>query len=72
MKRTSRLLALLMALAMMLSLASAAFAATDAASAEIIVSADNFNLTGKLSYSEEENALSMGLPWRLTAKIPST
>lgn len=60
MKRTSRLLALLMALAMMLSLASAAFAATDAASAEIIVSADNFNLTGKLSYSEEENALSMG------------
>lgn len=60
MKRTSRLLALLMALAMMLSLASAAFAATDATSAEIIVSADNFNLTGKLSYSEEENALSMG------------
>lgn len=60
MKRTSRLLALLMALAMMLSLASAAFAATDAASAEIIVSADNFNLTGKLAYSEEENALSMG------------
>jgi len=60
MKRTSRLLALLMALAMMLSLASAAFAATDATSAEIIVSADNFNLTGKLSYSEEEDALSMG------------
>lgn len=60
MKRTSRLLALLMALAMMLSLASAAFAATDATSAEIIVSADNFNLTGKLAYSEEENALSMG------------
>ena len=60
MKRTSRLLALLMALAMMLSLASAAFAATDATSAEIIVSADNFNLTGKLSYSEEENTLSMG------------
>ena len=60
MKRTSRLLALLMALAMMLSLASAAFAATDAASAEIIVSADNFNLTGKLAYSEEESALSMG------------
>lgn len=60
MKRTSRLLALLMALAMMLSLASAAFAATDAASAEIIVSGDNFNLTGKLAYSEEENALSMG------------
>lgn len=60
MKRTSRLLALLMALAMMLSLASAAFAATDATSAEIIVSGDNFNLTGKLSYSEEENALSMG------------
>lgn len=60
MKRTSRLLALLMALAMMLSLASAAFAETDATSAEIIVSADNFNLTGKLSYSEEENALSMG------------
>lgn len=60
MKRTSRLLTLLMALAMMLSLASAAFAATDATSAEIIVSADNFNLTGKLSYSEEENALSMG------------
>lgn len=60
MKRTRRLLALLMALAMMLSLASAAFAATDATSAEIIVSADNFNLTGKLSYSEEENALSMG------------
>lgn len=60
MKRTSRLLALLMALAMMLSLASAAFAATDAASAEIIVSADNFNLTGKLACSEEENALSMG------------
>ena len=60
MKRTSRLLALLMALAMMLCLASAAFAATDATSAEIIVSADNFNLTGKLSYSEEENALSMG------------
>lgn len=53
-------MALLMALAMMLSLASAAFAATDATSAEIIVSADNFNLTGKLSYSEEENALSMG------------
>ena len=60
MKRTSRLLALLMALAMMLSLASAAFAATDATSAEIIVSGDNFNLTGKLAYSEEENALSMG------------
>lgn len=60
MKRTSRLLALLMALAMTLSLASAAFAATDATSAEIIVSGDNFNLTGKLSYSEEENALSMG------------
>ena len=60
MKRTSRLFALLMALAMMLSLASAAFAATDATSAEIIVSADNFNLTGKLSYSEEEDALSMG------------
>ena len=60
MKRTSRLLALLMALAMMLSLASAAFAATDATSAEIIVSADDFNLTGKLAYSEEENALSMG------------
>lgn len=60
MKRTSRLLALLMALAMMLSLASAAFAATDAASAEIIVSGDNFNLTGKLACSEEENALSMG------------
>lgn len=60
MKRTSRLLALLMALAMMLSLASAAFAATDATSAEIIVSADNFNLTGKLAYSEEEDALSMG------------
>lgn len=60
MKRTSRLLALLMALAMMLSLASAAFAATDATSAEIIVSGDNFNLTGKLSYSEEEDALSMG------------
>lgn len=60
MKRTRRLLALLMALAMMLSLASAAFAATDATSAEIIVSADNFNLTGKLAYSEEENALSMG------------
>lgn len=60
MKRTSRLLTLLMALAMMLSLASAAFAATDATSAEIIVSADNFNLTGKLAYSEEENALSMG------------
>ena len=60
MKRTSRLLALLMALAMMLSLASAAFAATDATSAEIIVSADNFNLTGKLAYSEEESALSMG------------
>lgn len=60
MKRTRRLLALLMALAMMLSLASAAFAATDATSAEIIVSGDNFNLTGKLSYSEEENALSMG------------
>ena len=60
MKRTSRLLALLMAFAMMLSLASAAFAATDATSAEIIVSADNFNLTGKLAYSEEENALSMG------------
>ena len=60
MKRTSRLLALLMALAMMLSLSSAAFAATDATSAEIIVSGDNFNLTGKLAYSEEENALSMG------------
>ena len=60
MKRTSRLLALLMALAMMLSLASAAFAATDATSAEIIVSADDFNLTGKIAYSEEENALSMG------------
>ena len=60
MKRTSRLLALLMALAMMLSLASAAFAATDATSAEIIVSGDNFNLTGKLAYSEEEDALSMG------------
>ncbi len=60
MKRTSRLLALLMALAMMLSLASAAFAATDATSAEIIVSGDNFNLTGKISYSEEEDALSMG------------
>lgn len=60
MKRTSRLFALLMALAMMLSLASAAFAATDATSAEIIVSGDNFNLTGKLAYSEEENALSMG------------
>lgn len=60
MKRTSRLLALLMALAMMLSLASAAFAATDAASAEIIVSGDNFNLTGKLACSEEEKALSMG------------
>lgn len=60
MKRTSRLLALLMALAMMLSLVSAAFAATDAASAEIIVSGDNFNLTGKLAYSEEEDALSMG------------
>ena len=60
MKRTSRLLALLMALAMMLSLASVAFAATDATSAEIIVSADDFNLTGKLAYSEEENALSMG------------
>ena len=60
MKRTSRLLALLMALAMMLSLASAAFAATHATSAEIIVSGDNFNLTGKLSYSEEEDALSMG------------
>lgn len=60
MKRTSRLLALLMALAMMLSLASAAFAATDATSAEIIVSGDNFNLTGKLAFSEEENALSMG------------
>ena len=60
MKRTSRLLALLMALAMMLSLASAAFAATDAASAEIIVSGDNFNLTGKLAYSEEENALALG------------
>lgn len=60
MKRTSRLLALLMALAMMLSLASAAFAATDATSAEIIVSGDSFNLTGKLAYSEEENALSMG------------
>lgn len=60
MKRTSRLLALLMALAMMLSLASAAFAATDATSAEIIVSGDNFNLTGKLAYSEEESALSMG------------
>ena len=60
MKRTSRLLALLMAVAMMLSLASAAFAATDATSAEIIVSGDNFNLTGKLAYSEEENALSMG------------
>ena len=60
MKRTSRLLALLMALAMMLSLASAAFAATDATSAEIIVSADNFYLTGKLAYSEEESALSMG------------
>ena len=60
MKRTSRLLALLMALAMMLSLASAAFAATDAASAEIIVSADNFNLTGKLACSKEESALSMG------------
>ena len=60
MKRTSRLLALLMALAMMLSLASAAFAATDATSAEIIVSADNFNLTGKLACSKEENALSMG------------
>lgn len=60
MKRTSRLLTLLMALAMMLSLASAAFAATDATSAEIIVSGDNFNLTGKLAYSEEENALSMG------------
>lgn len=60
MKRISRLLALLMALAMMLSLASAAFAATDATSAEIIVSGDNFNLTGKLAYSEEENALSMG------------
>lgn len=60
MKRTSRLLALLMALAMMLSLASAAFAATDATSAEIIVSGDNFNLTGKLACSEEENALSMG------------
>ena len=59
MKRTSRLLALLMALAMMLSLASAAFAATDATSAEIIVSGDNFNLTGKLAYSEED-ALSMG------------
>ena len=53
-------MALLMALAMMLSLASAAFAATDAASAEIIVSGDNFNLTGKLACSEEENALSMG------------
>lgn len=60
MKRTSRLLALLMALAMMLSLASAAFAATDATSAEIIVSADNFNLTGKLACSKEESALSMG------------
>ena len=60
MKRTSRLLALLMALAMMLSLASAAFAATDATSAEIIVSGDNFNLTGKLAYSEEENALALG------------
>lgn len=60
MKRTSRLLALLMALAMMLSLASAAFAATDATSAEIIVSGDNFNLTGKLACSKEENALSMG------------
>ena len=60
MKRISRLFALLMALAMMLSLASAAFAATDATSAEIIVSGDNFNLTGKLAYSEEENALSMG------------
>ena len=36
------------------------FVATDATSAEIIVSADNFNLTGKLAYSEEENALSMG------------
>lgn len=60
MKRTRRLLALLMALAMMLSLASAAFAATDATSAEIIVSADNFNLTGKLAYSEEEDALSIG------------
>ena len=60
MKRTSRLLALLMVLAMMLSLASAAFAATDATSAEIIVSGDNFNLTGKLAYSEEESALSMG------------
>lgn len=53
-------MALLMALAMMLSLVSAAFAATDAASAEIIVSGDNFNLTGKLAYSEEEDALSMG------------
>ena len=60
MKRTSRLLALLMALAMMLSLASAAFAATDATSAEIIVSGDNFNLTGKLACSKEESALSMG------------
>lgn len=60
MKRTSRLLALLMALAMMLSLASAAFAATDATSAEIIVSGDNFNLTGKLAYSEEENVLALG------------
>ena len=60
MKRTRRLLALLMALAMMLSLASAAFAATDATSAEIIVSGDNFNLTGKLAYSEEENALALG------------
>ena len=60
MKKTSRMLALVMAFAMVLSLASVAFAATDAVSAEIIVSGDGAELTGKLAYSEEENALSMG------------
>ena len=60
MKKTSRILALVMAFAMMLSLASVASAATDAASAEIIVSGDGTVLTGKLAFSGEENALSMG------------
>lgn len=60
MKRTSRILALVMAFAMVLSLAGMASAATNVSSAELVISAEGVDLSGKVAVSTEEGALSVG------------
>ena len=59
-RNASRLLALVMALALVFSLSAAAFAADDAGSVEFVLSSEGMEASAKVAFSLEEPVLSLG------------